>query len=172
MGRKALRRILISIEIDRMQNDWSSGSIRPWWFSMICIGLGGLAIVLCTKRVDRHSHADLVITEVGTKASVHMLSTMLLTFHFRFGRVPSSLEELHSMLSEAGEPWPRILEDEWGRALVLKISKENSQSLGSNVDTNIQIISFGADGLVGGQGADQDITANVRIINGTAVGDL
>ena len=76
------------------------------------------------------------------------------------------------MLSEAGEPWPRILEDEWGRALVLKISKENSQSLGSNVDTNIQIISFGADGLVGGQGADQDITANVRIINGTAVGDL
>jgi hypothetical protein len=139
---------------------------------MICIGAVWIAIIVCTNQFDRRRRADLVVKAVETKAAVHMLSTMLLTYHSRFGRVPSSLEELHLMLRDVGEQVPSVLEDEWGRAFVLRVSEVDDHRLGADPYKNIEIISFGADGVVGGEGIDQDIVANVKIINGVAVGEL
>jgi general secretion pathway protein G len=97
-------------------------------------------------------------TAKATKAQIELLGTALDTFRLDVGRYPTTQEGLQALNQKPGgvERWdgPYLKKDvpldPWGKAYVYKSPGDHGP---------YDIISYGADGVPGGQDSNRDITS-------------
>jgi len=118
---------------------------------MVIIGL--LAALVGPRFIRQEEKAKIK----AAKAQIELLSTALDTFRLDVGRYPSSEEGLEALRTKPGglERWdgPYLKKDvpldPWGKAYAYKSPGEHG---------SFDIVSYGADGVSGGEGDNRDIT--------------
>jgi general secretion pathway protein G len=118
---------------------------------MVIIGL--LAALVGPRFIRQEEKAKIK----AAKAQIELLSTALDTFRLDVGRYPSSEEGLEALRTKPGglERWdgPYLKKDvpldPWGKAYAYKSPGEHGP---------FDIVSYGADGVSGGEGDNHDIT--------------
>jgi general secretion pathway protein G len=118
---------------------------------MVIIGL--LAALVGPRFIRQEEKAKIK----AAKAQIELLSTALDTFRLDVGRYPTSEEGLEALRTKPGglERWdgPYLKKDvpldPWGKAYAYKSPGEHGA---------FDIVSYGADGLSGGEGDNRDIT--------------
>jgi len=118
---------------------------------MVIIGL--LAALVGPRFIRQEEKAKIK----ATKAQIELLSTALDTFRLDVGRYPTTEEGLEALRTKPGglERWdgPYLKKDvpldPWGKAYAYKSPGEHGA---------FDIVSYGADGLSGGEGDNRDIT--------------
>ncbi len=119
---------------------------------MIIIGL--LAALVGPRFIRQEEKAKIK----ATKAQIELLGTALDTFRLDVGRYPSSEEGLQALRQNPGslERWDgpylkkEVPLDPWGKAYVYRSPGEHGP---------YDILSYGADGVSGGEGDNRDITS-------------
>jgi general secretion pathway protein G len=119
---------------------------------MIIIGL--LAALVGPRFIRQEEKAKIK----AAKAQIELLSTALDTFRLDVGRYPNTQEGLEALRTKPGaiERWdgPYLKKDlpldPWGKAYVYKSPGEHG---------SFDIISYGADGVLGGEEDNRDITS-------------
>jgi general secretion pathway protein G len=119
---------------------------------MIIIGL--LAALVGPRFIRQEEKAKIK----AAKAQIELLSTALDTFRLDVGRYPNTQEGLEALRTKPGviERWdgPYLKKDlpldPWGKAYVYKSPGEHG---------SFDIISYGADGVSGGEEDNRDITS-------------
>jgi len=119
---------------------------------MVIIGL--LAALVGPRFIRQEEKAKVK----AAKAQIELLSTALDTFRLDVGRYPTSQEGLEALRSQPGgaERWDgpylkkEVPLDPWGKAYVYKSPGDHGP---------FDIISYGADGVPGGDGDNQDVTS-------------
>ena len=119
---------------------------------MIIIGL--LAALVGPRFIRQEEKAMIK----AAKAQIELLSTALDTFRLDVGRYPTTEEGLEALRKQPGglEKWDgpylkkEVPLDPWGKAYVYKSPGEHGP---------FDIISYGADGVLGGDGDNRDITS-------------
>ena len=97
-------------------------------------------------------------TAKATKAQIELLGTALDTFRLDVGRYPSTQEGLQALNQKPGgvERWDgpylkkEVPADPWGKPYIYKSPGDHGP---------YDIISYGADGVSGGQDSNRDITS-------------
>src|SRR5262245_45655778 len=118
---------------------------------MVIIGL--LAALVGPRFIRQEEKAKIK----ATKAQIELLSTALDTFRLDVGRYPTTEEGLEALRTKPGglERWdgPYLKKDvpldPWGKAYAYKSPGEHGA---------FDIVSYGDDGLSGGEGDNHDIT--------------
>ena len=118
---------------------------------MVIIGL--LAALVGPRFIRQEEKAKIK----AAKAQIELLSTALDTFRLDVGRYPTSEEGLEALRTKPGglERWdgPYLKKDvpldPWGKAYAYKSPGEHGP---------FDIVSYGADGVSGGEGDNRDIT--------------
>jgi len=118
---------------------------------MVIIGL--LAALVGPRFIRQEEKAKIK----AAKAQIELLSTALDTFRLDVGRYPTTEEGLEALRTKPGglERWdgPYLKKDvpldPWGKAYAYKSPGEHGA---------FDIVSYGADGLSGGEGDNRDIT--------------
>lgn len=118
---------------------------------MVIIGL--LAALVGPRFIRQEEKAKIK----AAKAQIELLSTALDTFRLDVGRYPSTEEGLDALRTKPGglERWdgPYLKKDvpldPWGKAYAYKSPGEHGP---------FDIVSYGADGVSGGEGDNRDIT--------------
>ena len=118
---------------------------------MVIIGL--LAALVGPRFIRQEEKAKIK----AAKAQIELLSTALDTFRLDVGRYPSTEEGLEALRTKPGglERWdgPYLKKDvpldPWGKAYAYKSPGEHGP---------FDIVSYGADGVSGGEGDNRDIT--------------
>ena len=118
---------------------------------MVIIGL--LAALVGPRFIRQEEKAKIK----AAKAQIELLGTALDTFRLDVGRYPSSEEGLEALRTKPGglERWdgPYLKKDvpldPWGKAYAYKSPGEHGP---------FDIVSYGADGVSGGEGDNHDIT--------------
>jgi len=119
---------------------------------MIIIGL--LAALVGPRFIRQEEKAKIK----ATQAQIELLGTALDTFRLDVGRYPTSEEGLQALRQNPGglERWdgPYLKKavplDPWGKAYVYRSPGEHG---------SFDILSYGADGVSGGEGDNRDITS-------------
>lgn len=119
---------------------------------MIIIGL--LAALVGPRFIRQEEKAKIK----AAKAQIELLSTALDTFRLDIGRYPSSEEGLDALVRKPGsvDKWdgPYLKKDipldPWGKAYVYKSPGEHGA---------FDLLSYGADGVSGGEGDNRDVTS-------------
>lgn len=119
---------------------------------MIIIGL--LAALVGPRFIRQEEKAKLK----ATRAQIELLSTSLDTFRLDVGRYPTSEEGLDALLRKPGslDKWdgPYLKKDvpldPWGKAYVYKSPGDHGP---------FDLLSYGADGMAGGEGDNHDIAS-------------
>lgn len=118
---------------------------------MVIIGL--LAALVGPRFIRQEEKAKIK----AAKAQIELLSTALDTFRLDVGRYPGTEEGLEALRTKPGglERWdgPYLKKDvpldPWGKAYAYKSPGEHGP---------FDIVSYGADGVSGGEGDNRDIT--------------
>jgi general secretion pathway protein G len=119
---------------------------------MIIIGL--LAALVGPRFIRQEEKAKVK----AARAQIELLSTALDTYRLDIGRYPTSDEGLDALLRRPGsaEKWdgPYLKKDlpvdPWGKAYVYKSPGDHGA---------FDLLSYGADGVSGGEGDNHDITS-------------
>lgn len=119
---------------------------------MIIIGL--LAALVGPRFIRQEEKAKIK----ATKAQIELLGTALDTFRLDVGRYPTTEEGLEALRTKPGvlDRWdgPYLKKDlpldPWGKAYVYRSPGEHGP---------FDIVSYGADGVAGGEGDNRDITS-------------
>jgi len=119
---------------------------------MIIIGL--LAALVAPRFIRQEEKAKIK----AAKAQIELLGTALDTFRLDVGRYPTTEEGLEALRKQAGglEKWDgpylkkEVPLDPWGKGYVYKSPGEHGP---------FDVISYGADGVLGGDGDNRDITS-------------
>lgn len=119
---------------------------------MIIIGL--LAALVGPRFIRQEEKAKVK----AAKAQIELLSTALDTFRLDVGRYPTSQEGLEALRTQPGgvERWDgpylkkEVPADPWGKPYVYKSPGDHGP---------FDILSYGADGTLGGDGDNRDITS-------------
>lgn len=119
---------------------------------MIIIGL--LAALVGPRFIRQEEKAKIK----AAKAQIELLSTALDTFRLDIGRYPSSEEGLDALVRKPGsvDKWdgPYLKKDmpldPWGKGYVYKSPGEHGP---------FDLLSYGADGVSGGEGDNRDVTS-------------
>lgn len=119
---------------------------------MIIIGL--LAALVGPRFIRQEEKAKVR----AAKAQIELLSTALDTFRLDVGRYPTTQEGLEALRTSPGglEKWDgpylkkEVPLDPWGKAYVYKSPGEHGP---------FDIVSYGPDGTLGGDGDNRDITS-------------
>ena len=122
-------------------------------FNHFAILFGLLAALVGPRFIRQEEKAKIK----ATKAQIELLSTALDTFRLDVGRYPTTEEGLEALRTKPGglERWdgPYLKKDvpldPWGKAYAYKSPGEHGA---------FDIVSYGADGLSGGEGDNRDIT--------------
>lgn len=88
--------------------------------------------------------------EEGARYTLARLAEEVERFHKEAGRYPETLDELTAP-RPSGSPVNRIPTDPWGHAYVYRLGKDGTE-----------LISYGADGVPGGEGEAADISIKAR----------
>ena len=113
--------------------------------------LAGLVVPQFIKQEEK-------ATAKATKAQIELLGTALDTFRLDVGRYPTSQEGLQALTLKPGgvERWDgpylkkEVPPDPWNKPYVYKSPGEHGP---------YDIVSYGADGVPGGEGTGRDITS-------------
>jgi len=119
---------------------------------MIIIGL--LAALVGPRFIRQEEKAKIK----ATQAQIELLGTALDTFRLDVGRYPTTEEGLQALRQNPGglERWDgpylkkEVPLDPWGKSYVYKSPGEHG---------SFDILSYGADGVSGGEGDNRDITS-------------
>jgi general secretion pathway protein G len=119
---------------------------------VIIIGLlAGLVVPQFIKQEEK-------ATAKAAKAQIELLGTALDTFRLDVGRYPTTQEGLQALNQKPGgaDRWDgpylkkAVPPDPWGKPYVYKSPGDHGP---------YDIISYGADGVAGGEGTNQDVTS-------------
>jgi general secretion pathway protein G len=119
---------------------------------MVIIGL--LAALVGPRFIRQEEKAKIKVA----KAQIELLGTALDTFRLEVGRYPATEEGLEALRARPGglEKWDgpylrkEVPLDPWGRAYVYRSPGEHG---------SYDLLSYGADGALGGEGDNRDITS-------------
>jgi len=119
---------------------------------VIIIGLlAGLVLPQFIKQGEK-------ATAKAAKAQIELLGTALDTFRLDASRYPTSQEGLHALTQKPGglDRWDgpylkkEVPNDPWGKPYIYKSPGEHGP---------YDIVSYGADGVPGGEGNDRDVVS-------------
>ena len=119
---------------------------------MVIIGL--LAALVAPRFIRQEEKAKLK----ATRAQIELLGTALDTFRLDVGRYPTTQEGLDALRRQPGgaERWDgpylkkEVPMDPWGKPYVYRSPGEHGA---------YDLLSYGADGVPGGEGDNQDVTS-------------
>lgn len=114
--------------------------------------LAGLVVPQFIKQEEK-------ATAKAAKAQIELLGTALDTFRLDVGRYPTSQEGLQALTQKPGglDRWEgpylkkELPNDPWGKPYIYKSPGDNGRPF--------DIVSYGADGVAGGQDNNRDITS-------------
>jgi len=120
---------------------------------VVIIIIGLLASIVAPKFFGKLDNAKVKTA----KAQIELISTALDTFHLDVGRYPTTEEGLEVLWKDNGvKNWngkylPKPLKnDPWGNKYFYKLPGSNGEEY--------DLLSFGADGELGGDGQNEDIS--------------
>jgi len=122
---------------------------------MVVVTIIGLLVALVSVAIPKRIARARIET---TKAQIYQIKGAISAFHLDTGQWPESLEDLiNQPTGEVGESWDGpylqdtevVPQDGWKRPFEYTVPGEGGR--------DYEIVSYGADGQPGGEGADADI---------------